>query len=869
MLLKESLVMRNVVFSEHEAPAVVMNDQMLFPFSCQFKADEMMTGVLAYRRAIMPRMLTLYTSRLSLPRSVRNASTFVGTENGELKDGLSGRVKPDIQDSQSCDHRDSKISQELDVQSDVNRKNGGDVDLLVDNNENAHNFEFWIELLKYREQRYGLSGVKDIFYGLKRGGIVLPTAGDTADELWSRFMNACTNDNVFRKELWNFAREQAKITGSWWSKFHVTLFSSILIQEPRRAAEWAKRIHGTEPICMGKETLQHLLEPAMSSEASLGAFRSILLRSPDCNLYGQLIPELCRRGLHKQALRYHYFLVKCGDLPTATADVELLAKHVAVYGDQVTFDQLRVSLVKINRTLAAPLANMHKERPDMPGEPVIDDENAEPVISSRRPISDATAARAFATTALSVKFIIKGLVSFNFQTLGKAAMRELAVRCDSVVELSDHLDRLKVDGVAVEDAVYTKLLQRLASTRNQSMFEAVKESDMHPDVYSDRDLQLLLLKQYSRQGDWFQLHRTLTVLTTLYHNPSEQAWNILLRGYMQDRDWHMTDAVLGDMIGNGVTATEQTIKKSFFMLLPTRNAGKAADTLLLPSGTDALSFLTSMWLRISGSGGRVPPYAWRQVLNHYGISGRFDELESLAYQLAWMYGPQNKSNSPSAESYETLDPETVHEKKHTLRRIQRFRPGDQTQLGLQEIFTPLKQRAIVEWGFKTLSGNAPTVHEQRDLRQMLPQTESNALTQAPQRSMPSHDSTSQWDRGLRLLKGLQVYGLRLDLALVQSTVRHRLRVLFHPDYASKRRENRNARGRNPFDLCTMIMRINDVLEQNVLGIPTIVLQNSKRISQPNLARVLLGLRPQPGSRSLPALHAPLRQTKVIEASLRQ
>ena len=724
---------------------------------------------------------------------------------------------------------------ELEKQSAVNCEPSPDSPLLIDQVKHRKNLNLWKELLDFRQRLYGAEGVKDIWHGIRKRSLQLPTKGDIADKLWTTFFTAAAADEELREDVWKYTRELFRETGHWWGGLYAALLSPLLSNNPQLAKLWASRLRNNNFTT--KDSLKALIKPALSSLESIGAFKLLYIRHVDRNLYGTLIPALCDARMFQEALSFHYFLLRHGDLPHNTSEVDILAQNIALFSGQGTFDKFKQSLANIERPLPAPVVQSVTERRDETDSASSTEGDYFRRWTSRKPISDATAARAFATRAISVHFIITGLISFNLESLGMLGMRELAARCTNVAELSEHLHRLKHNGVAFQESIYIRLMQRLASERNQAMFESVLDSDQHPEVYDNRTMQLRLLEKYTKEQQWADAYRTLTVLTVMYQAPPEQAWNIVLRGFMIKQNWNAINEVLEDMLQQGITVTEQTIRKSTFMLLPSRAPGKLPAPSLVSQEIDSLTFLTRMWLKILETGGYVPTYTWHHLLVLYGIQGRLAELEDLSLKLAHYYSSEAHRVSKQSFMLETLDPMRRREKHQTLRRIQRFRPRGHQLSELLQIFTPAKQRAIIAWGFKTLGKNN-TPRSLISATQLVPTSNSVTLSSPAQTS--SVDRPLQWDRGLRLLQTLRARGLPVHYNLLRSVTRQRLQVLFHPDYNTNKPENRIARQRNSWSLVAMIRHINEVVQGNLLNLPERLLQDETQRGTRVLARLLLG-----------------------------
>lgn len=700
--------------------------------------------------------------------------------------------------------RDWKFQSEVDTNIEPNPQ------LLVDQDEHKNNFELWAELLEFQTRIKGDSGVRHIWRGIRKRRLDLPTSGTVADRLWVPFTSVAAHDDNFRDEVWQYAKRLSKDTGRRWEGYFTALLAPVLERRPSTASAWFTQLKHSG--FAEDARLQSLVKPAATSTSGRLAFREIYERHSDRCVYNHLLPVLCNLNLVRDTVFWHRFLLAHGDIPTDAGVVEQVAEKVRIIGSEYPLADFRKELVAAGVSLPR-ITAIDVVTPNSTIEHSTESKSVKeaPAVSGQ-PLSDHLTARAFATTAFSVSLIISGLLSFGLVRLGALAMRELAVRSASVDELSEHLLRMEREGVTLGDRVFTRVIRKIALDQNQQMLDAVLENDQHPDVYDDKPLQHKLLIQYVAQANWKQVNRTLTILTIFHHTPAQEAWNVVLREFMKAQNWPMINSTTKDMISRNIKVTTKTIKDSFFFLLRPRRPGHAPMNQKSTEKIDDLVFLTRLWLRILRHQGGVPPNVWKQVLISYGSGGRIWELEYLCLTLADLYSRRSRVSQPRVLAQFGVKVRFVRTRGSPQRnRI----VGSPVAYILSQLFPPPMQRAIVEWGFKTLGRPLP------------PRSQPSSVYGIYHQSSVSSDK-QHWDRGLRLLRLLQYRGLPVDMAAVRASCRTRMIILFGPESSAKR-ENRHAMSTNPHSIGHMVTRIHHILRKNLFVVPVRLLQNEEAL----------------------------------------
>lgn len=723
--------------------------------------------------------------------------------NAEPQHGLSSEENTETIPAPWIQKATSRTFQDLKIQSDVDTDPQPHSRLLVDCQDHANNYELWLELLEFRERLYGDPGVRQVWRGMHRRHVNLPTSGAVADRIWTCLLAVAARDGDIRDQLWCHAKSLLEATSTYWHSFSTAYLSIILEKEPQNAFDWFKclqKLHLTNEL-----KLRDLLNPAIHSQDGLHALKQIYNHHTDRRLYDQIIRMLVFRGFLAEAYAWHRFLVNHGDLPLTGGSVEQVVASTTKTSGR---SSLHKALSK-NSTRGADAFPSILELPAIQSQPPPTADNEirvfnESLSKRRQPVTDSFAARAFATRAFSVTIIITGLLSFGFNRIGALAMRELAVRCNtSVKELNQHLCRLEESGVILDGRVFTKVIRKIALDQNQQLLDAVLENDQHPDVYDDQPLQDKLLVQYIAQANWKQVNRTLTVLTIFHRQAPVEAWNTVLQEFIKARSWKMVDLIVNDMLAQSIKIKAKSIKYPYFYLLGPRRPGHGPVHKTSPFELDDLVYVTRLLLKILRQQGGVSVMTWKGILTYYGTAGRLAELENLCLTLAEVYS----RNLPTAKYKRSATPRL----KGTRRRSSHL-----VTTSLSNLFQPAMQRAMVEWGFITLGKPSWAPKRRlllRQLRNSAKDVDGNVL-----------DGKRDWDFGLNLLRMLNRRGLVISDAAVRAACRTRLTILFGSGQ-SKKAVNRIAASQNPFTARQMVTRIHHIMGKNVLRLPASALQH--------------------------------------------
>ncbi|KAJ9659086.1 hypothetical protein H2201_007488 [Coniosporium apollinis] len=699
---------------------------------------------------------------------------------------------------------------ELRLQSDVRVPKPGST-LLVDQPKRRENFELWVVLLQFRQRIHGDDGVHDIWDGLRARKIDVPTDGTNADVLWGAFLS----HPRLKVPTIEYAADLRRREGRAYGPLYATIVGQALRSNPENAFAWHKRLVTAGLVDPG--ALRRVAGAATHSRASLKAFRLIYLESKDRNVYDSLITALCQREQYDAAIRWHQFLIRNNDRPSKALETEHSPSPNSGGHD--------------------PIQVGHNTQPEShPAASLVlptDDKDASTGRFSRemmnrllgiahavapKQINDVLCARLFATSAFPVEAVISGLRMFGVEALGPLALRELAARVDNPYVIVRKIEHLKQAGISIGQTVFSRAVYKFAQEGRADMLSDLLATDQHPDVLEDRAKQKELLSAYLAAEDWQQVHRTLAILTIFHADPQTESWNILLRSYSRLQELAKLNSILEDMRINRIQITEQSLNSLHHHTLRLRSRSKRPITKWVHSFDD-LRLMTNIWRSVLESGGQLPPWRWREILRRFGMTGRLSELRSLMLWLAAWYSPATAAAMRSKYARTAALPPAGAEKpsssasdftSHPVFPIDAsLLPTSHPNHPLRQIFRPVLQSAIVEWGFKTLALQPP------------------AGTKSAKSSTPA--PAHHWYFGLRSLQLLRERGVHVDPSTVRKAVQLRLWILYGPG-RSNRLANRVARQRNPYTLEQFVGFVNEFWggEERLLNVPEELLEGPVR-----------------------------------------
>ena len=650
---------------------------------------------------------------------------------------------------------------------------------LVDNPKFAWDVSLWKELLLYRQRHYGDRGTIDIWKGMRvRCGIDVPVVGEAGRFFWLSFIDVGLKRVSFLIELSDHAQDAWERRGKKWHGFYAAVVGGYLRRRFfRRALKWhwlLKDIHLSQP-----NDVLMILKRAMMSKGGLKAFRAICRTIEGHKIYSSVVPMLWQEHRVDDALGMHHLLVRKNDGPRTVEEVEPLLRHLRIHGSKKGAQQFLQEMIDSgagDRSHWLQLLEHEGAKSDCAndgGKSSTPTHEPRVLIDSsgkKTRFTDDFGARLFATKPFSLELIVAGLHMFSVQAIGPLTLRQMALRARDVHEVAEQIEALKKAGISIGNSVFSRVVQKLVARRDNRTLQDVLHSDQHPDVFEDLRIQELLLSSYTLSQDWRQVNKTYAILSVL-SDEDPYNLNVQFRNAVNTRRWSETTDIIEQMRDKNVTISQRSVTRMARAALPLRRPGRR------PQQTRAWS--KSLWhllgtlQHVAKCGGQVGPRSWKEGLKRLGMSGRWEEFESLCLWLVDFY-----SNSTTWHPNASIPAEVTP--GHERARSQLAKA--QTRSALLAIFSLPLLQGIITWGFSILP---------RSLHKAKPVLD--PWGKSDQALIP-------WVRGLILLRRLKEKGVLIHDRAVRKACRHRLAVLYGKYRQSNRKRNRALRRGNPYKL---------------------------------------------------------------------
>jgi hypothetical protein len=710
-----------------------------------------------------------------------------GSARREHKQIRIRRIVPKSQDQTPSTYVTSHWTfEDWEFQSDIHRRRD-DKNLLVNQEKHKSDVGLWLALLRHHERRSGTHGIMSIWQGIKERRISLPAQGSNVSELWEVVIGAAVVEERLHEVL-EYARELNQQGARTHETVYTTIMRTLFASDPTSAWPWHLRLKELGLPTQG--CLTRLVEPAMSSNIALQVFERVYRDAGNSKIYDVMMTTLCSRNRYLEAIYWHDVLTSAGDHPSSITVTEPLRRHFKVDLKEKTkagssSPEYHAHLVPSFTTTSTRLSRYFMNK-------VLGERHG----IAQKYISDRTCAKALATGAFSVDFVIRSLSAFGVEAIGPLAFRELGLRAGNSIDMMKHVKTLHQLDMRVENRIFSQLVLKLAADEEDELLQALLASDQHPDVFEDKSTQTKLLSQHIQDQDWVSMRIAILALTHGHRWTPRHGYNVLLRARIDTGDMAQVYALVEEMIASDVEITTKSLKHAFFQWVPYRRPGQGLvhDREKTEGLLDFIAFL----VRLLKQGVPVAHTVWSQPLIYLGIDGKLADLEALAIWLALVYSKAWASLSAGAR---------LHKQR--------------------ELFPTNLQKAIVAWGFASsvkpvaqatllqhlgapelLSASDIAIRKySRDAVVRRVGSPSGNVFASVIHGEPFVNREMSWMRGVSLLKILKECGVKVETLVVQKACKQRLIQLFGRRI-SKRRVNRLARRQNKRHPMRMLRDLN-------------------------------------------------------------
>lgn len=700
--------------------------------------------------------------------------------------------------------------------------------LLIDEPINHANLEAWCKILEYRQRTDGFAGVMDVWEGMRKRNIDLPVDGNHADALWTTFLHAAIiyqpdePHERLLQELLTHAKDLKASGFGHYRPFHNILVGRCLRlvsgddgKAPRSKKSGPEHVFhraackaglceaGSLPFLVMDVLRSGKTQTALARWQKLYRHDKNYYDNENLGMYDLCMPLVLLHSTDDAAnvISWHNFFVKHKDMPSPELARNPSIQYLMGTGDPsgmpardpLNCFQLKefTAILAKGRGDAQPSTSPILSRAAMSGL-VGEVHGIKP-----KAISDKFCARMFATHAFSLETSIRGLALLGTESLGPVALRELAIRADSLETLSDRLADVKNAGIAISHSTYAHILETVVANSHYDLFQTLLASDQHPESYDDEYTQETLLANFLQDEDLLSAHITLIGLSRGDPAKASRAWNRLLQHYAKTQNYKEVARIFDHLCSEQLLVTTRSLNFMMKYLLATRAPGKKPMKPLDPqhAGNAFSNLVVNAHMYAASLGQVILADRWIELLKRYGMSGHIDGVERLASWLAKRYLRRVETND--------------HVRRNGL-----LLPTIPDKSRQAKIFNPVMLRAMIVWGFRYAGIRnrlRPTLDlSTEDLHEQWSEETSRIASGAP--TAPS------WTRGIALVSHLKSMGVYVRTKDVRHAVVGILWTIFGPA-VSKRNINLDLIRRNEMTIMDYVKDANAAWHQPLFEIP--------------------------------------------------
>jgi hypothetical protein len=544
-------------------------------------------------------------------------------------------------------------------------------------------------ILAHEERLNGPEGVRNVWRSIRFHGYRLPTE-DTPDAefLWATFIK---HRLVITRAI-EHAGELLCETGKAFPRLYGLVMSHWLPRDPRAALKYHYAL--VKNLNLKRLPLRALARSGRLTfrNAAYEALREIYERSNERDLYDEVIPAFIEKRAITMARHWHMICTDRNDMPS-----ESVALHPVV---RLFTAEAIARRVQVDVTGTRKILNNGRTKYNENFMRRLSGPDTAPVR-----FEDSFVARMFATRTFPSASIIHGLSMVGVNEIGPQAVLTMAIQTQPIEELQSRFEELRAAGIALSGCVFSLALEKFVLEKKWELVRSMIESDQHPDVFGDAEVQRTLLDFYLDQGDQLQAQRTLAILTLFHNDPSRESWNLLLQTCITRTGPEHVMTVLQDMRAKNIALTLESIA-AIKGLLRRRSRGHRPVTFS-DKMYDDLRFVTRAYMMILEMGmGAISPLQWREIVRRFGMEGRFRELRRLLLWLLCWYAPRGHYQFATLPKSPFLDSATAKLRTLHPERNRYFNfPGtvmqQQNKLHpVRQIFQPSLIQGLIKWGFK-------------------------------------------------------------------------------------------------------------------------------------------------------------------------
>ncbi|KAI3330959.1 hypothetical protein F4824DRAFT_476988 [Ustulina deusta] len=500
--------------------------------------------------------------------------------------------------------------------------------LLVDKFENSGDLALWTCLLEYQMRINGPAGVNHVWRALWGRKTLHDVDGPLAEMFWRILLDgALLSDDIYVLDgIWIYSEWMYDLHRVKWPQLYTTVIKHLLrTHQHQRVLQWHLRL--APNFYPGvDEFAQIIKEFALDKELyRLDTLPSLYKTSLEKSLYTTLLPYLFNLGESELARKWRLVCLAYGDAPLAPAPVRPFLRFVeGYYPDNNKLTREELAALKFTPKPAK------DDPPDLSRE-FMNHVHGRTFGITVKNYNDPLGAKWFATSWVSLDVAISTISALGIEKIGPLSLQSIALRTKDSEELLNRISQLREYGISVVESNYLHVILYLARQNDNELLYDLLQSDFHPDVFDDLNLQTRLIDSTTDVLDWRALRLLLVSRLVVFERSAREVANNILRLRFERRSQDGVLQILQHMKARNITLNFEEASHIYQSLIDDYNNSQRS------LAWQPALFYVSIFHQLKSMDVPVPLSHWRLIMLSMARRGQLEDLARLSVEVVDMF----------------------------------------------------------------------------------------------------------------------------------------------------------------------------------------------------------------------------------------
>ncbi|KAI1126795.1 hypothetical protein F5Y10DRAFT_244087 [Nemania abortiva] len=499
--------------------------------------------------------------------------------------------------------------------------------LLVDMFVNYGDLALWTCLLDYQVRVNGPAGVLHVWRALWGRKTLYDVDSPLADAFWRIILEGAllSDDLSILDNIWVYSEWMYDLHRVKWPQLYITIIKHLLrTHQHQRVLQWHLRL--TPNFYPGPDEFAKIIKEFALDKAlnELDTLPSLYKTSPKKELYNALLPYLFDRGESRLARKWRRVFIRHGEAPLAPAPIRPFLRFMAGYYPNDKLTRKELAALKFTPEV------MDDKKSDLSRE-LMNRVHGRTFGITVKNYNDRLGAKWFASSWVSLDVAISTISALGIEKIGPLSLQSIALRARSSGDLLNRMSQLREHGISVIDSNYFQLVLYLARQSDDELLYDLLQSDLHPDVFDDLNLQTRLIDSTTDISDWRTLRLLLVSRLVIYERSARRAANGVLRLRFLQRDQEGVLQILEDMKARNIPLNVEEASHIYDSLIEDYNGSRRV------LNAQPAAFYLSIFRQLKSMDVPVPLSHWKLIMLSMARRGRQEDLERLSVELVDMF----------------------------------------------------------------------------------------------------------------------------------------------------------------------------------------------------------------------------------------